>query len=947
MLLLAAIAGSMLLAGVILSVLFTRDYENNAREVFDDFFVQAEISLAELQSQERRYAQVLASRNRLQSSLSLISEYSDIENYQAIIFDEEKKKIADMAFDFASASRLDNIKVYDAAGWLVAIAQTGAENSKGIVSFEKGQPVLYLESLSQEGSWERLEKSRSKIALRVGPDSAHMATRFVDMGDTITSEVSGEVNRVLPGGAKKLVGNIILERHIDADFIEAISRRSIARHAFISRQGMVIGDSLEPSVFDHLHQVRSLTGRQLGDDSPWENHDTYFFKAYSVPAGDDGEFYIASYLDKEVLNEQVANTRYTFIIVFSISAILLFPAGMIFLRQSITAPIDNLVANARAIGKGEYDVRLQVMDSEELNVLATALRETADTIREREQQLRSAHDKLEQRVAERTADLSATNEKLQKEIAEREVVQARLRDSEAMLQLVIDNIPQYVFWKDVDCNYLGCNANFLAAAGVESFHDIVGKSDYDLPWSREEAEHYRQTDRQVMDDDQPEFRIQGELKRADGELIKIEANKIPLHDVKRKVIGILVTYDDITERKAAEQMLINAKEQAEQASQAKSEFLSRMSHELRTPLNAILGFTQVLQMSKDSHFSDMDKTNLDEIMTAGRHLLELIIEILDLSKIESGTMSVNIVSVNFNDLLSECLALSQAEADKRNISIGLDSDKCYHGNVLADPVRLKQVLINLISNAVKYNRQGGTVGIACYVQDKTSLRVEVKDTGKGIVADKVGSLFKPFERLGAERSGIDGTGIGLLISKQLLELMGGHIDVDSESGVGTTVWFTIPLADQGRADAGHVQEAGAHYAGDLPASAEARAGIRKIVYIEDNPANLRFMQKVLQGRRDVELHCAENARLGLEVVGRERPGLVLMDIQMPGMDGYQAFRELQKDPLTRDIPVVAVSANAMETDIKAANELGFAGYLTKPVDIPKLFDKIDELLGDS
>lgn len=240
-----------------------------------------------------------------------------------------------------------------------------------------------------------------------------------------------------------------------------------------------------------------------------------------------------------------------------------------------------------------------------------------------------------------------------------------------------------------------------------------------------------------------------------------------------------------------------AKEQAEKVSRAKAGFLSHMSRELRTPLNAILGFSQVLEMSQSEEVSEADKTNVREILTAGKHLLHLIVEILDLSKIESGNMTINIESLDFNALVDDCMRLSQANADAGGIEIHFDPMDSGTVRVNADSVRIKQVLINLISNAIKYNRIQGKVTLSCNKLDDGLLRVEVKDTGNGIAQDRISKFFKPFEWLGVERTNISGTGIGLLISKQLIELMQGEIGVDSEEGVGTTVWFTIPVTSAG------------------------------------------------------------------------------------------------------------------------------------------------------
>ena len=936
----------MLLAGIALSVLITKEYEDNARLVFVEFFDQATNALYELQGREASNVWALSNRINLRDSLGLISEYADIDNYQAIIFDEEKKKLAESLFDFASATKLENIRLYDASGWLAAYTTTGQHKLKGIVSFEHGRPVLYTNHINDNDVWEPASADEPTIALQREDMPDTVASGFVMTDSGMTSEVTTPVYRVLPDGSQKRIGVIVAEEDVDKELLIAISHGSMAKHAMVTANGYVIGDNVPAEVLRGLDQASDFFARKQQDNFFWENHDDYFFKAYSIAGLGGQQFYIVSYLDKNVLNKQIANTRYVVLGVFTVAALVLFPLVMMFLRRAIIHPIDKLVANARAIGDGQYHQPLADLGSEELNLLAHTLQDSARTVHEREQQLRHAQNVLEQRVEERTADLSHANESLQKEVNDRVRAETRLRESQSMLQLVMDNTPQYIFWKDVEGNYLGCNANFLEAAGLDDFDELVGKSDYDLPWTREEADYYREVDQRVMRSGKAEFRIHETQTMADGAVVYLETNKIPLFDDDGKVVGILGTYEDITERLEAQDMLVQAKEQAESANRAKSEFLSRMSHELRTPLNAILGFAQVMKMGGESRLSEMDNRNLDEILTAGQHLLGLIVEILDLSKIESGKMHINLQHVDFGSLLRECVTLSQGEARSCDLSFVYDAQQGANVQVLADPLRLKQVIINLISNAVKFNKAGGSVLIKTFTEaDK--LRVEIVDTGSGIPQARMTDLFKPFERLGAERLGVEGTGIGLLIARQFIELMQGRIGVDSEQGVGTTVWFTIPLVNPPQ-DGNAASQAGQLMPPQTLSQQDTLAvDLSKIVYIEDNPANLRFMQKALESYQGVELLCADNAREGIELIQRESPRLVFMDIQMPGMDGYEALARLRDNAQTREIPVVAVSANAMQGDIEYARTRGFVDYLTKPLDVRALYDKIEEVLNAS
>ena len=380
-----------------------------------------------------------------------------------------------------------------------------------------------------------------------------------------------------------------------------------------------------------------------------------------------------------------------------------------------------------------------------------------------------------------------------------------------------------------------------------------------------------------------------------------------------------------------------AKDEADRANRAKSEFLSRMSHELRTPMNAILGFGQLLEMEVSDELS---KLNVQEILRAGDHLLKLINEILDLSKIETGALSLSLENVHLSMIVEECFALIKPLAEEKGVHV-VNELSCVGDHVISvDYTRFKQVLLNLLSNAIKYNRNEGTVTVNCEVVSRQRLRISVSDSGIGLSEEQQEQLFKPFERVGAEDTAIEGTGIGLVITKHLVEQMGGDIGVNSQPGQGSTFWVEIALAEC------NSQVCSQLYPQKIleQQGAKALSPAKTILYIEDNPANLRLVEQVVSRQTPYIFISAHDALLGLHMAEAQKPDLILLDINLPGMDGYKALSKLQAQEETRNIPVIAISANAMTRDVQRGVGAGFKDYLTKPINIEKLLAVINDFM---
>jgi signal transduction histidine kinase/ActR/RegA family two-component response regulator len=424
--------------------------------------------------------------------------------------------------------------------------------------------------------------------------------------------------------------------------------------------------------------------------------------------------------------------------------------------------------------------------------------------------------------------------------------------------------------------------------------------------------------------------------RKDGTRLPAVVSITALRDDYGEIIGYLLIGTDISVRKRVEAELNDAIAAAEKANLAKSNFLAGMSHELRTPLNAILGFAQLLE-SGAPYPTPAQKRNIDQILKAGWYLLELINEILDLALIESGKLTLSAEAVSLAEVMLECRALIESQAQARRISMTFPKFE-FAQFVKADRTRMKQILINLLFNAIKYNRPGGSVTVEVKTLENSSIRICVRDTGAGLSPAQLTQLFQPFNRLGKEASAEEGTGIGLVMTKRLVEMMGGSIGVESTVGTGSEFWIELGLTSAPQIPIHELEQAETHR--------EAADGtpVRTILYVEDNPANLELVEQLVARRPDLRLLSASDGDVGLEYARAYLPELILMDINLPGISGVEAMKALKADPTTAHIPIIALSANAVPRDIERAIEAGFSGYLTKPINVPRFMTVLDDAL---
>ena len=405
--------------------------------------------------------------------------------------------------------------------------------------------------------------------------------------------------------------------------------------------------------------------------------------------------------------------------------------------------------------------------------------------------------------------------------------------------------------------------------------------------------------------------------------------------------GIVTTMWDITDEVGREDELRNARALAEAASAAKTEFLASMSHELRTPLNAILGFAQLLQRDKKTPLTVRQQERVEHVLRGGEHLLRLIDDVLDLARIEAGRVLISLEPVNLGDVLSEVKDTLHPMAARINVALEIDSIEPFARQVLADRTRLSQILMNFGSNAIKYGRSGGKARFHVAAHDD-SARVSVIDDGMGIALEKQPMIFQPFQRAGQEAGPIEGTGIGLVITKRLAELMHGSVGFESTEGHGSCFWIELPLHRLSPSASGAPMLSECQNESSLCGPEGPRYAV---VYIEDNPSNIAFMQDLLADFERVELLTAPTAEIGIELVRARQPDIVIMDINLPGMSGFEATRKLAAWPETRNIPVIALSAAAMIRDAARVSGAGFYRYLTKPVKVDELTGVLDELLA--
>jgi two-component system sensor histidine kinase/response regulator len=508
---------------------------------------------------------------------------------------------------------------------------------------------------------------------------------------------------------------------------------------------------------------------------------------------------------------------------------------------------------------------------------------------------------------------------------------AQLETSERNFREIFEEAPIGMAVVGLDERFKQANTTLCEMVGY-SEQELTNRTPLDITYS-EDIPLSKELAQAMLNGDGHNS-VEKRYVRQTGEVLWATRTGCVIRDETGNPRHFLIMVEDTTERKNTAVALERAKEEAERANRAKSEFLSRMSHELRTPLNAILGFSQLLERQNPT---ETQRDRIHHIVNAGRHLLDLINEVLDISRIEVGRVQLSLEPVCVSDALTETIDLMRPLAAERAIELTPPVRMGTASYVQADHQRFKQVLLNLLANAVKYTPVGGRVTISYGPCANNRLRVLVTDTGPGIPSEKLPRLFTPFDRLGAEQSDVQGTGLGLALCQRLVEAMHGSIGVDTAVGQGSTFWVELPATDSPlRQIAAYKRNGAAHRKDPI------RAQRRKVLYIEDNLSNVTLMEQMLQEKPEIELMTAIQGKIGLDLARQHAPDLILLDLHLPDLAGWDVLSQLQASETTRDIPAIVVSADATSRQIERLMAAGARGYLTKPLDINEFFRVLEK-----
>ncbi len=645
-----------------------------------------------------------------------------------------------------------------------------------------------------------------------------------------------------------------------------------ARLELMDRQGLAFFGAARDEIY--IKAARSQEGFQVGGNR------ILFAQPVLLNGKREGTLYLLA--DLHTMTSQLLRLfGGIFALVLAASLLFTFVLSNRF-QRFITDPILSLAGTTRTVSEhNDYSVRAKKTCNDEVGVLTDAFNQMLGQIQTQDSALRKAEEKY---------------------------------------RLIFENAIEGMFQTTPEGKCLSVNPAFARMFDYDSPEELIANASdlartvYVDPARREEF-------RRLMERQGFVELFDYEGYRKDGARIWLRENARAVRDSSGAIVYYEGTVQDVTQRKRVEEV--------ERASKAKTEFLSRVSHELRTPLNAILGFGQLLERQNPT---ETQRTRIHHILSAGKHLLRLINEVLDISRIEAGKLQLSLEPVCVADALAEASDLMRPLAAERKIELSADAQDA-DVFIVADRQRFKQVLLNLLSNGVKYTPQFGKVAVS-YSARGDNIRITVSDTGSGIPASKRERLFMPFERLGAEQSNVEGTGLGLALSQRLMHAMGGSIGVNSSEGKGSQFWIELPRTDSPLPQTGPRKKT-------LTRDARSSAANRKVLYIEDNPSNLTLVEELLAERPEIELLTAIQGKLGLELARQHSPDLILLDLHLPDVPGHEVLAQLKSSEATRAVPVIVVSADATTSQVDRLMAAGATRYLTKPLDVPEFFRVVD------
>ncbi|NIQ03782.1 MAG: response regulator [Nitrospinaceae bacterium] len=593
------------------------------------------------------------------------------------------------------------------------------------------------------------------------------------------------------------------------------------------------------------------------------------------------------------------------------------------LQETITAPILHLANLAKRVSMEEnYALRAVNESADEVGLLVDKFNDMLSQIQQRDSALLEAHHQLEAKVQERTQDL-------EKEVQTRRKSENAHRESEERLRNILDFSPAVVYMKDIDLRYVFVNRQFEKLFFL-STEQVRGKTDRDI-LPPEVAERFARHDRIILDTGQPlEVEESFQIKNQTQTYLTV---KFPLRDSNQQIYAICGLSTNITDRKSFEQELQKAKIHAESANSAKTAFIANMSHEIRTPLNAILGYSQILQ--RDRTLTSDHYNSLERINTSGKNLLSIINDILDISKIEAGRMELNLANFNMNELIDELASIFKLKADEKNLKLDLLKLPENNCRLFGDVEKLRQVLVNLMSNAIKFT-DSGSVSFNILPQKNNFYRLEVSDTGKGIPEEARKTIFEPFKQ-DAEGIKKGGTGLGLAICRRQVLLMGSELYVESELNTGSTFYFTLRLPPSQEKEDSNPK--GIPNVFRLADSHQVKA-----LVADDNPDNRAVLAHLLTNI-GVTVVEAENGAMALEAVRQHQPDIIFMDIRMPVMDGKEAISQIMEEFGPQRFKIVTITASAMQHDREQYLKLGSHEVILKPFQANAVFECLKNLLG--